>query len=105
MFHTGAPDVIKNASETSASVKDNSSSENSIDQSHKEEKPLDGTKDAKVSSPNEASVELARQTPFQQNKPVGSVIADSHLKSKTAQVSPQRQPPPIDSHRLARLQP
>jgi hypothetical protein len=104
LFYTGAPDVKRNVSETSASAKENSSSANSIDPSHKDQKPLYGAKDTKASSPNEAAVELARQTAFQQNKPVGSVFADSNPQSKTAQVSSQRQPPPMDSHRLARLQ-
>jgi hypothetical protein len=104
LFYTGAPAIKKNASETSVSAKEYLSSANSIDPAHKDQKPLDSAKDAKVSSPKVASVELVRQTAFQQNKPVGSVFADSNPQSKTAQVSSQLQPPTMDSHRLARLQ-
>jgi hypothetical protein len=104
LFYTGAPHVKQNASETSASARENSSSANTIDPAYKYQKPLESAKDTKVSSPNEAAGDLARQTAFQQNKPVGSVFADSNPQSKTAQVSSQRQSPPMDSHRLARLQ-
>jgi hypothetical protein len=37
LFYTGAPAIKKNASETSVSAKENSSSVNSLDPSHKDE--------------------------------------------------------------------
>jgi hypothetical protein len=105
LFYSGLPDVKTNSSENSASANDNSSPANSIDPSHKDEKPLHGTTDAKVSSPKQVSGEVAKQTAFRQNKPVGSVFAEPNQLSKASQVSPQRHPTPMDSHRLARLQP
>jgi hypothetical protein len=105
LFYTGRPDVKTYPSETSASAKENSSPANSVDPSHKDEKPLHGTTGARVSSPKQVSGEVARQAAFRQSKPVGSVFTEPNRQSKTAQVSPQRQATPMDSHRLARLQP